>query len=69
MKKKEHEIFPVLFEEKEKCCGCGACYAKCPQKAIIMKRDEEGFDYPMIVLDNCVKCGQCLKVCPFKEFD
>ena len=39
---------PVLFKEKRECCGCYACYSICPQKAIEMKKDEEGFFYPEI---------------------
>ena len=40
---------PVLYERKEDCCGCTACYAICPKSAIEMKEDEEGFEYPSIV--------------------
>ena len=32
---------PVLYERKEECCGCTACYAICPNDAIVwlkMKR-------------------------------
>lgn len=56
-----------LFEKKEKCCGCGGCYQKCPVKAIIMKRDEEGFLYPQIDYDKCIGCEICIKVCNFKN--
>ena len=58
---------PVLYERKEDCCGCTACYAICPKSAIEMKEDEEGFDYPQINEEICVRCGMCLKVCPIKE--
>lgn len=56
----------MLFEKKEDCCGCTACYAICPKDAIIMIEDEEGFEYPQIDECKCVRCYQCLKVCPFK---
>lgn len=37
---------PILYERKELCCGCTACYAICPKQAISMQPDEEGFLYP-----------------------
>lgn len=55
----------VLFKRKEECCGCSACVAICPQKAINMSSDEEGYWYPQIDEDKCVKCGLCLRVCCF----
>lgn len=59
--------FPVLFESKEKCCGCSACLAACPVDAISMKRDEEGFEYPSVDEEKCVGCQTCLSVCVFKR--
>lgn len=58
---------PLLFEIKEKCMGCGACKAICPQEAIQMVPDEEGFLYPAIVEQACIRCGLCLVVCPLKS--
>ena len=63
---KDGLLFPVLYDRKDKCCGCGACYAICPVKAISMKEDEEGFQYPVLDKDKCFKCFSCLKVCPIK---
>ena len=57
---------PVLYEKKEVCCGCSACYAICPASAIYMEKDEEGFLYPKINEMKCKYCYICLKVCPFK---
>lgn len=57
---------PVLYERKEECCGCTACYAICPNDAISMVEDEEGFEYPQIDESKCVRCYQCIKVCPIK---
>ena len=42
-----------------KCCGCSACYAVCPKRAITMKPDAEGFLLPVIDKTLCVNCGQC----------
>lgn len=58
---------PVLFENKEDCCGCSACFAICPKRAITMKADEEGFLYPFIDEDKCIKCYQCEHICPLKK--
>lgn len=55
---------PVLFDRKEECCGCTACYAICPQRAISMLEDEEGFEYPHINEKKCVRCFLCSEVCP-----
>lgn len=61
------KMFPVLYERKEECCGCTACFAICPKEAIYMKEDEEGFEYPMVNKEKCINCYLCLKVCPFKK--
>lgn len=57
---------PVLYTRKEDCCGCTACYAICPQEAITMAADDEGFEYPQIHTERCIGCQMCLKVCPIK---
>lgn len=57
---------PVLFERKEECCGCTACFAICFQKAIGMFEDGEGFLYPKIDEKKCIRCYQCIEVCPIK---
>lgn len=53
----------MLNIEKE-CCGCQACYNKCPKNAIEMIEDEKGFKYPKINKEKCINCGLCEKVCP-----
>ena len=54
------------FHERAKCCGCSACEDACPQKAITMQMDKEGFYYPKIQRKLCVKCGGCENVCPWR---
>lgn len=57
---------PILYKLKEECCGCSACYAICPVRAIRMEEDEEGFEYPLIDEHICLNCKKCIMVCPFK---
>lgn len=57
---------PKLYENKENCCGCSACFAVCPVKAISMETDEEGFLYPLVDAEKCICCYRCLQVCAFK---
>lgn len=53
-----------IFEKKEDCCGCSACYNICPKDAIKMTADREGFLYPEINQYLCINCQLCKKVCP-----
>lgn len=55
---------PVLFDSKTECCGCTACEQACPNGAISMQPDKEGFLYPIISADRCVGCNMCKAVCP-----
>ena len=52
----------TVYENKDSCCGCGACSNACPKGCIIMKADTEGFLYPQIDKSKCVNCGKCRKV-------
>lgn len=53
-----------MLQSRNNCSGCSACAAICPQKAIAVKEDKEGFDYPSIDEALCIQCGLCSKVCP-----
>ena len=64
---KLNKSIPVLFQKKDECCGCSACYSICPVHAIYMEEDAEGFLYPKIMEHCCIRCNQCLEVCDFKE--
>lgn len=55
------------FIDKDSCCGCSACANICPQSAITMKENDEGFLYPHINLKECSKCNLCQKVCPINK--
>ena len=54
----------INIEDKSMCIGCTACKNICPQNAINMIEDEEGFEYPQINKQLCVEYGLCKKVCP-----
>ena len=54
-----------MRKDKDDCCGCSACAARCPKKAIEMRPDDMGFLYPVIDEKKCIDCGLCEKVCNF----
>ena len=39
----------------------------CPKSAIHMEKDEYGFVYPEINIEQCVECGACKRVCAFQN--
>lgn len=55
----------LLTSRLEKCCGCGACEQVCPENAIELKPNEEGFLYPVLNETLCIGCGICKKICPY----
>ena len=57
----------IDIKNKADCCGCTACVNICPKKAIKMKRDVLGFEYPVVDKEKCISCGLCDKVCSFKN--
>lgn len=54
----------IKISDKKECCGCSACYTRCPKHCISMEEDEEGFLYPRVDLNICINCGLCEYVCP-----
>lgn len=50
--------------QEDKCTGCMACYNICPQEAIQIIQNKEGFYYPKIEESKCTKCGLCSQSCP-----
>ena len=61
------KAIPILFNKKDECCGCTACFAICPKTAITMVEDEEGFEYPHLNAEKCIKCSMCVNVCPINK--
>ena len=54
----------IRITDKSKCTGCTACVTACPRQCIVMRRDRQGFDYPVANPDLCIDCGKCDDICP-----
>ncbi len=63
----EDSLSETIYGNKINCCGCTACLNVCPTEAITMKKDNKGFNYPVIDKEKCIKCGMCRNVCPLKN--
>lgn len=57
----------ISIQQKELCCGCGACVQICPCDCIKMQSDEEGFWYPKVYQEKCNGCNLCVRVCPIEN--
>ena len=57
----------IRITDKSKCTGCTACVNICPVQCIVMRRDREGFDYPVANPDICISCGKCERICPVQN--
>ena len=60
----ENEGTSHIICSETDCTGCFACSAVCPQNAIAMKMDRNGFWRPAINSTLCVECQKCNRVCP-----
>ncbi|MGE4385726.1 MAG: Coenzyme F420 hydrogenase/dehydrogenase, beta subunit C-terminal domain [Endomicrobiaceae bacterium] len=54
----------ILIKNKQDCTGCCACKNICPEDAIDMIQDGEGFLYPRVNKKYCKNCGLCERICP-----
>ena len=60
----DSEKSPRVVSLGDRCCGCGACAARCPKSSISMEPDDCGFLHPTVDASGCVGCGACDAVCP-----
>lgn len=56
----------ITINKKSECCGCGGCVSVCPVKAITLRKDDEGFLFPVVDREKCTNCGLCDRVCDFR---
>ena len=54
-----------INKKGNECCGCTACASICPNDAISMELDINGFFYPVVSQEKCIECGLCDNVCQF----
>jgi electron transport complex protein RnfB len=55
------------FLATNRCAGCGACLATCPERAL--RAAPSGSPVPLLtLLDRCTGCGECVEVCPADAF-
>ena len=57
---------PISIKRGE-CYGCFACESVCPEHAIEMQVDKEGFAYPKVDERLCTNCGKCEETCIRKK--
>lgn len=53
-----------IYNINSECTGCRLCTEVCPKQCIQMKKDNEGFVYPIIDESVCIDCKKCIKTCP-----
>ncbi len=62
--KRTEAVCKIEDVSKKLCTGCSACANICPQNAIEMKPDAEGFLRPVVDGEKCINCDLCVKKCP-----
>lgn len=63
----------ALIEKMDKeigsCTACSACMNICPEEAIHMERNPEGFFEAYVDNVKCSDCGKCMTVCQLTQDD
>ncbi len=54
----------ITLCDSDLCTACSACENICPENAINMISDDDGFHIPDINYEKCISCGLCVKKCP-----
>ncbi|MBF0483666.1 MAG: 4Fe-4S dicluster domain-containing protein [Candidatus Omnitrophica bacterium] len=49
--------------EIDKCIFCGLCQRKCPTAAIVVTKEQKGWEIDRL---RCVSCNACVEICPKK---
>lgn len=52
----------MRYKDSKVCTGCTACVFVCPQKAITMETDREGFLIPVVNEKKCIGCHICEEI-------
>lgn len=58
----------IKFDFDKNCYGCRNCENVCPNNAINMIENQEGFLVPNINKERCINCGLCDNMCPYINF-
>ena len=54
----------ILALNRKHCTGCRMCEQICPENAIKMIENSEGFIEPYLDKEKCIDCGLCANRCP-----
>ncbi|MBN1621504.1 MAG: 4Fe-4S binding protein [Endomicrobiales bacterium] len=49
----------MIYINKDKCKGCGACINICPAEAIYLLKG-----IAKVHVSKCIECGRCINACP-----
>ena len=53
----------AVIADSNKCTGCSGCAVICPENAVTMTKNSQGFLIPEINGGKCTLCGKCLDKC------
>lgn len=60
-------MYNEIIDDRERCCGCGACVYACPKHCLAFDTDNRGFRIVKATdKEGCISCGKCSRVCQIK---